>query len=348
MMPSRAIRIVTDPLLDHVLNAAADRLARQGHRVERVGNDQPAAGQGNWAGTDLLVATGRTRLDAATLQGAHRLRGIAYPTIGTDRLDLEAARRLGIAAAIGAVPENVSGMAEATIALMLSALLQLPQKRHLLEAGAPRPSLGMGTGLAGKVVGLIGFGRIASAVANRLAGWDVTLLACAGGSQAARGTADGARSVSFVPLTELLSRSDVVSLHASASPGTPPLLGRDELSVMKPGAVLINTARGSLVDEEALAEALAGDRLAGAALDTFAVEPLPVESPLRRLPNVMLTPHNAGHTREAIAAILPALIENGTALLEGRRPLWLRDETVVPAWMERLRRLDDDIRGAAA
>jgi D-3-phosphoglycerate dehydrogenase len=190
--------------------------------------------------------------------------------------------------------------------------------------------------LRGKTVGLVGLGRIARGVVQRLAGWDVQVVAC--DPYVAQAAAPA--GVRMVALDELLRESDVVSVHTTLTPETRHLIGARELSLMKPTAFFINTARGGMVDEAALYEALAAGRLAGAALDAFELEPLPLDSPLRSLPNVILTPHMIGHTREIFDAIPPAAIENVERLMRGEPPLYWRNPEVEPRWRERLARLE--------
>ncbi len=141
--------------------------------------------------------------------------------------------------------------------------------------------------------------------------------------------------VSVEPLDALLASCDIVSLHAKAVPNQAPLIGSRELARMRPDAYLVNTARGALVDQKALYEALAQGRIAGAALDTFEVEPLPQDSPLRSLENVLLTPHMVGATRELYASLYDAAITNVRALLAGQVPPFCLNHGIAPHWRQR-------------
>jgi glyoxylate reductase/D-3-phosphoglycerate dehydrogenase len=160
-------------------------------------------------------------------------------------------------------------------------------------------------------------------VAHLLQPWGVHLLAATYGPDAGRARAVGAR---HVPVETLLRESDIVSLHLRLSEDTHGYLGRARLALMKPTAILVNTARGGLVDKDALVDALRGGRLAGAALDVFHEEPIPAGDPILGLPNVVLTPHNGGMTREVIDAGLLRAVENVEHFLSGRP----RDVVVPP------------------
>jgi phosphoglycerate dehydrogenase-like enzyme len=172
----------------------------------------------------------------------------------------------------------------------------------------------VGRTLAGRTLGILGLGRhgrpvagIAAAFGMRVLAWDRT------GSAAA-----GDPAVERLPLDELLGRSDVVSVHLRLSPESRGLLDGERLGRMRPGAVLVNTARGAIVDEGALVEALRSGRLAGAGLDVFATEPLPADSPLRRLPNVVLTPHVGWRVDEVFHEFAEIAAEQLAAWLDGR------------------------------
>jgi phosphoglycerate dehydrogenase-like enzyme len=142
-----------------------------------------------------------------------------------------------------------------------------------------------------------------------------------------------------VSFDELLTQSDVVSLHLDLNPTTRHIISGRELAKMKPSAYLINTSRGGLIDEDALYEHLKANRIAGAALDTFRVEPLPGASPLRELENVILTPHMIGQTAESQGSFRPVLVENALRLLRGEVPQYIRNPEVIPQWRQRLLRL---------
>jgi phosphoglycerate dehydrogenase-like enzyme len=176
-----------------------------------------------------------------------------------------------------------------------------------------------GNDVFGKTLGIIGCGRIGQAMARRASGFNMRLL----GYDVAPNDEARKLGVSFVTLDELLSQSDFISLHAALTPQNRGMLGEAQLTRMKPTAYLINTARGALVDEAALARALEQKRIGGAALDAFVVEPLPVDHPLRKAPNVLLTPHLASFARETGERVSNAAAQAIVDLMNKRRPPWV-------------------------
>jgi len=180
----------------------------------------------------------------------------------------------------------------------------------------------------GRTIGLIGYGNIAKAMTARLTGWGMGFLAWSR-------TPDPNAPVRWVELDQLLRDSDVVCVLLGLNAGTRGLLTADRLRQMKPNALLINTARGGIIDEDALV-ALARERPEmRIALDTFATEPLPADSALRDLPNAILTPHMVGHTVESHAVLPGVAVDAVNALLMGEPPLYVRNPAVIPAWRRR-------------
>ncbi len=242
---------------------------------------------------DAVIA-GVEPYDAEVLGALPRLRCISRCGAGTDSIDVEAARRRGITVHTTA-EEVVEPVAQLTVGMILALARHLPL--HLADARADRWMKRTGALLSEWTIGLIGCGRIGRRVAEHLRGFGPRLLVCDPCLEPGRappGTVG-------VELPFLLAQSDLVSIHAGRRPDEGPLIGRSELAMMKRGGYLVNTARGFLVDEAALAEALEAGRLAGAALDVFAVEPY--AGPLARLPNVLCTPHVASLTRASRAAM---------------------------------------------
>jgi phosphoglycerate dehydrogenase-like enzyme len=170
-------------------------------------------------------------------------------------------------------------------------------------------------GLWRTTVGIIGLGRIGRALARRCRGFDMRVLAYDVAPDAAYAKEHG---IELVDVVTLFREADFVSVNAPLTPATRKIVNREHLGLMKPSAFVINTARGGLIDETALYEALAAGRIAGAGLDVFEVEPLPPESPLRRLPNVLLTPHCAGGSVEAVVAMANRCVDNILAIRDGR------------------------------
>ncbi|MGW9039005.1 NAD(P)-dependent oxidoreductase, partial [Streptomyces sp. NPDC055721] len=186
---------------------------------------------------------------------------------------------------------NTVSVAELTVGLILASARHLTAAARSLEAGEWRRADFVGLELAGRTVGIVGYGRVGRQVARRLAAFDMRILVH-------DPYADTAGDVQRAGLDELLATSDVVTLHLPKTPATTGLIGARELSLMRPTAYLVNTARGGIVDETALAEALREGRLNGAALDVYATEP-PVASPLPALPNVLGIPHLGASTPDA-------------------------------------------------
>lgn len=287
---------------------------------------------------DVAMFSSRSVASRELMRAAGRLRGIVNPTIGLETVDVAAATELGIIVGHGAVPENYLGMAEAAVMLMLNLRLQLRATEEVLRGTRPRPPAHPdhlhARMLRGCTVGLVGLGRIGRAVVERLRPFGVRLVAAT-----PRASGDWPAQVERVELAELLATSDIVGVFASPNAGNRGLIGRAELARMQPHAYLLNVARGELVDEGALVEALRERRIAGAALDVFEVEPLPAGSPLRALDNVILTPHMVGHTREVFAAFVPAALENIDRVLRGELPLHCRNPEAHSRWIERIARI---------
>lgn len=285
--------------------------------------------------TDVIVTTTKTLIPRELLESAPRLRSVVFPTIGTESIDFQAAAELGIIVPHGPSPQNFNSMAESTVMLILVLMYQLHRNEAVMRGELPRPTLMFGRLLQGKTLGLIGLGRIARGVVERMRAFGVRMVATT------RNRPDEVipEGVERVPLETLLRESEVVSLHTTLTPETRHMLGRAQFAMMKPGAYFVNTARGGMVDEDALYQALASGHLGGAALDAFEAEPLPATSPLRTLANVILTPHMIGQTRETYDAIPPLLIENIERVMSGRQPVYTKNPEVEPAWRARLERL---------
>ena len=260
------------------------------------------------------------RFTDRVLAGCPLLRLISIWGTGTDNVDLAACRARGVAVT-NTPGVNAHAVAEHTVALMLAITRRIPaMDRDVRTNQWPR---GLLVQLEGQTVGLIGLGAIGGRVAQLLQPFGVRLLAATYGPDAGRAAAVGAR---HVPVETLLRESDIVSLHLRLSADTQGYLGQSHLALMKPTAFLVNTARGGLVDKAALVDALREGRIAGAALDVFHEEPIPAGDPILGLPNVVLTPHNGGMTREVIDAGLLRAVENIEHFLSGRP-----QDVVVPA-----------------
>jgi len=283
-------------------------------RVRREGEAVEAA----LADADfVLVAT--TPLPAATLAGAVRLRLIQHQGVGYDKTDVAAAAARGVPVALCPAGTSI-GVAEHVFLLVLALYKQLRAAEAALRSGRwlQWELRSSSYELAGKTVGLVGLGRIGREVALRARAFAAHVIYYDVIRAAAE--MEQAFGVRFVPFAELLAEADIVSLHLPLTPGTRHVIGEPELERMKRSAVLINTARGPLVDEAALAAALRAGQIAGAGLDVFEMEPLPADHPLVSLSNVVLTPHIAAGTADALVVKMKACFANMLRVAHGETP----------------------------
>lgn len=246
------------------------------------------------ADAEALIVRSATKVTPELMEKALRLRVVGRAGVGVDNIDLDEATRRGVLV-MSTPGGNAVSVAEHTFALMLALARQVSRLDKTMHEGKWEKSSAAGTEVRGKTLGLIGLGRIGSEVAVRAEAFDMRVL---GYDPYISETAARELQVELVPLEKLLAESDFVSLHTAVSPATQNLINATTLAQMKNGARLINAARGELIDEGALAEALKSGKLAGAALDVFVEEP-PKSSVLTGLPNVIATPHVAGSTAEA-------------------------------------------------
>lgn len=233
--------------------------------------------------------------------------------VGFDRIDISAATEAGIV--IGFTPGVLDGaVGDYTWAMMMALARGVHLGHGSMTGGDWQPTWGQD--VCGKTLGIVGCGRIGQAVAKRAAGFDMTVL----GHDVAPNPFAEELGVQFVELEELLQRSDFVSLNCALTPETTGLINAERLGQMKPTGLLINTARGAIVDEAALAAALREGRIGGAALDAFCTEPLPAEHPLRSCPNLLLTPHQAPNARETAERVSLMAARHIVDLSRGRKP----------------------------
>jgi phosphoglycerate dehydrogenase-like enzyme len=298
--------------------------------VERFQLDNELDAETLVAGLESVwgVVAGSERYGADVLARLPDLRVIARPGVGYDRVDVEAATARGIPLLLtpGA---NADAVADCTLALVLASLRRLPEVDRAVREGRWRPPSLAGD-LTGATVGIVGLGRIGGAVARRLRGFGCRVLAS---EPVPDGDLCQALEIECVALDALLEQADVVTLHAPLTTQTRGLIGARELARMRPSAILVNTSRGGLVDQDALVEALASGRIGGAALDVFEREPLPSDHPLTRMPNVILSGHAATFTRGGIAAMIDVVVANLLDVAAGRLPA---GRTVNPeAWSRR-------------
>ena len=287
---------------------ALDRL-RAAHDVEEWPGDlppTPADLRARTRDTEGLLTLITDRVDAALLDGAPRLKAIANMGVGTDNIDVEACAERGIP--VGNTPDVLTdATADLAFALLLALARKIVPGAEKVRAGEWRtwePAADLGAELAGSALGIVGWGRIGQAVARRAEGFGLEVV-------------HSSRS-SGVPLGELLERADFVSLHTPLTPETRHLIDAEALARMKPSALLVNTARGGVVDQDALREALHAGRIGGAALDVTDPEPLPADHPLLDAPNLLVVPHVGSATVRTRAKMAEMAVENLLAALDGR------------------------------
>ena len=261
---------------------------------------------------DAIIVRSATQLTRELIERGERLKVIGRAGVGVDNVDLEAASERGIIVA-NAPQSTVVSAAEHTLGLLLALSRNIPQAHAALKTGRWERAPFAGLELAGKTLGLAGFGRIGQQVARRASGLELRVVAHDPYVAPARFRDLGVEQVAS--LEELLAASDFLSLHLTLTPETRGLIGRAELAHAKPGLRLVNAARGELVDEAALVEALRDGRVAGAALDVFSEEPY--SGPLLELENVIVTPHLAASTREAQDRAGVIVAEQVVAALDG-------------------------------
>ena len=247
---------------------------------------------------EAFITRGFVKIPKTVLKRANKLRVIGVHGVGVDHIDMDFAQKIGIK--IVRTPEALTDtVAEFTVALMLSVLRKIPIADAAVREGHwdRKFSSLVGVDLKGKTVGIIGLGRIGSAVAKRLKAFDVDLVYYKRVRDLQLEKQLGAR---YVTLKQLLKMSDVISVHVPLTAQTFHMISREEFSLMRKGVYIVNTSRGAVIDEKALYEALVSWKVSGAALDVFESEPLSRASPLIGLENVVLTPHLAASSEEAL------------------------------------------------
>jgi D-3-phosphoglycerate dehydrogenase / 2-oxoglutarate reductase len=243
---------------------------------------------------DAILVRSATKVDEEALAAAKRLKVVARAGVGLDNVDVRAATQNGVLV-VNAPTSNIVSAAELAVALMLAAARHLSPAHAALTRGEWKRSKYTGIELYEKTVGIVGLGRIGVLVAQRLAAFGMDVIAYDPYVQAGRAAQMGVRMVS---LEELMTESDFISVHLPKTPETVGLIGDDEFAIARPGLVLVNAARGGIVDEKALYDALKTGRIAAAGLDVFTTEPC-TDSPLFELENVVATPHLGASTDEA-------------------------------------------------
>ena len=287
---------------------ALDRL-REAHEVDEWPGDlppEPDELRARTADAEGLLSLVTDPVDASVIEGAARLRAIANMAVGTDNIDVAAAAARGIP--VGNTPGVLTdATADLAFALLLALARRIVPGAAMVRDGEWRtwePAADLGADLAEATLGIVGWGRIGQAVARRAEGFGLEIV-------------HSSRS-SGVPLEELLERSDFVSVHTPLTPETRHLIDAGALARMKPTALLVNTSRGGVVDQDALRTALHERTIAGAALDVTEPEPLPADNPLLDAPNLLVVPHVGSATVRTRARMAAMAVDNLLAALDGR------------------------------
>jgi D-3-phosphoglycerate dehydrogenase len=262
---------------------------------------------------DAVVVRSQTRIGPEVIEAGSKLKVIGRAGVGTDNIDVGAATRNGIVV-VNAPTGNTIAAAEHTIALMLALARNIPEAHRQLRSGKWQRESLIGSELRNKTLGVIGLGNVGSEVAKRAHAFEMRVLAHDPfiSSEYAHNL-----SVELVPLDELLQQADFVTLHVPLTAGTRKLIGTKELAKLKPTARIVNCARGGLIDEEAIVEAIRAGKLAGAALDVFANEPV-IDSPLFQEDRVLVTPHLGASTIEAQTSVARDVAQEVVAVLQGQ------------------------------
>ena len=312
-----------DPLLTAGLDVAYRDLDSAPDRAELLAGI---------AGADALLCTLTERVDAELLDAAPGLRVVANLAVGFDNIDVDAATARGIV--VTTTPDVLTdATADLAWALILATARRLAEADRFARGGEWTAWSGLqllGSAVAGRTLGIVGMGAIGSAVARRARGFDMAVLYANRhrNPEAEAALANGGSAPQLVGLDELLERSDIVSLHAPLNDDSRHLIDAAALARMKPTAMLVNTARGPLVDEAALVAALRDGTIAGAGLDVFEHEP-DLAPGLADLANTVLSPHIGSATVDARAAMVTLCCDNISAVLSGRPPLTARNPEVL-------------------
>ncbi len=279
---------------EEIAEPGLHRLRAAGHDVEVALGLSPSDLLTTVPGASALIIRSATQVDSSVLEAGRDLVVVGRAGIGLDNVDVAAATRRGVMV-VNAPQSNILSAAEHTMALLLAQARNVPQAHSALVAGRWERSKWEGVELYGKVLGVVGLGRVGALVAQRAAAFGMHLVAFDPYISADRARQLGAE---LLTLDEVVTRADFLTIHLPKTPETAGLIDADRLSRAKPGLRIVNTARGGIIDEKALASAVSSGVVAGAALDVFDSEPC-TESPLFDLPSVVVTPHLGASTREA-------------------------------------------------
>jgi len=300
--------LITEPIAEDgvkILRQHAEAVIKLGLKPEEL--------QAMIGDYDALVVRSQTRVSAEIIEAGKELKVIGRAGVGTDNVDVDTATKKGIVVVNAPTASTVSA-AEHTIALMLALARHVPQANKQLKSGIWQRGNLIGTELKGKTLGIIGLGNVGSEVAKRTQAFEMRVIA-----HDPFVSPNYARKlrVDLVSLEQLLGEADFITLHAPLTPATEKLIGAEALGKLKPSAQIINTARGELVDEEAVCKAVKDGRIAGAAFDVFSNEPV-TDSPLLREEKIIVTPHLGASTIEAQTTVAKDIAEQVIAALQGQ------------------------------
>jgi D-3-phosphoglycerate dehydrogenase len=287
--PNLPVVLIAEKLAPSVLSVFGDEV-----EVQHVdGTDRPALLEAV-KGADALLVRSATKVDAEVFAATSRLKVVARAGVGLDNVEVPAATERGVLV-VNAPTSNIVSAAEHAVALLLSVARRVPAASQSLRAGEWKRSSFSGVEIQGKTIGVVGLGKIGQLFAQRLAAFDTKIVAYDPYVSAARAAQLG---IELLSLDELLARADAISIHLPKTPETKGLIDAEALKKTKPGVIIVNAARGGLIVEEDLADAIRSGHVGGAGIDVFVTEPT-TESPLFDLPNVVVTPHLGASTAEA-------------------------------------------------
>ncbi|TDP98061.1 phosphoglycerate dehydrogenase [Labedaea rhizosphaerae] len=286
---SRPVVLIAEKLAPSTLDVFGDEF-----EVRQVdGTDRPAL-LAAVAGADALLVRSATKVDAEVFAASDRLKVVARAGVGLDNVEVPAATERGVLV-VNAPTSNIVSAAEHAVALLLAVARRVPAADQSLRGGEWKRSSFGGVEIQHKTVGVVGLGKIGQLFAQRLAAFNTKIVAYDPYVSAARAAQLG---IELLSLDELLRRADIISVHLPKTAETKGLIGAEQLKQTKPGVIIVNAARGGLIDEDALADAIRSGHVGGAGIDVFVTEPT-TASPLFELPNVVVTPHLGASTAEA-------------------------------------------------
>lgn len=288
------------------------------------------------ADSDALWVSGREVIGGDILDSCPKLQAVVKSSIGVENIDQKAAAELGILVCNSPAPENFTGLAEATVGLMAALFKKLKLNEPVLRRGGWKEPQNRGELMVGKTIGFIGLGRVGREVAKRLGPWELRLIAY---DPYVKQEAVDSLGVKLVSLEEVLRESDLVTIHVVLTAETRHMITVKQLKMMKPAAYVVNTSRGGAIKEDDLVQALNEGIIAGAALDVFAEEPLPMASKLRDVDptRLILTPHIIGNNRKSLESGHRMAVDSILSILQGKAPPTVLNLAGIERWKARFR-----------